>query len=368
MPIVNPRAYVLLRGRETVTEWSTVAVGLRNTVRKHRASGVESVDLPILGIPVRFHSNDDRVIAVVRRAFGGWRARDVSLPGPGFSHPVRVTVLVQTSKDGRADSKTVPDRPMFTYCLIDQERVLVHTPGSVGFADASCREAYAWVTASLVQAGDCFRSGLIEALTFAVLSSLDRTPLHAAGIVRSGSAVLLAGPSGAGKSTLSYAALQSGWSLLAEDHVNVELDSSFRVWGCSPFIHLPPDAQRHFPELEGRKVSVLQGKREKLAVEVKDRGHLAPAGYVAGDQTRICILERRKGETRGTAELQPLSPTEIKDALSWGSEAGFDIFRHEIAAAVDRLARPGGWRLVLGGEPQDALPLLERIVDEVDGG
>jgi len=332
---------------------------LRHVVTDHGA------ELPILGIPVHFRSNERRVVELVEEAFGGWSSENLP-PREAPAEEVRVTLVVHEGDEVGGGL------PPLRYRYPDRRRILFTSPGSVGVADATRREVHAWVTPALVRSEHHFRSGVVEALTLAVLAHLDRTPLHSAAVLRDGCAVLLAGPSGVGKSTLSYAAVRAGWQLLAEDHVNVQLEPDLRVWGRSPFLHLPPEARRHFPELEGREPSLLHGGKEKVPVDVRRRGALAPESVVAGARARICVLGRRArpgpDEASGAPRLEAMDPDQVTEALPWGSEVGFDIFRHEIAAAVDRLARPGGWRLVLGGEPQDALPLLERIVDEVDGG
>src|SRR5262249_28821242 len=52
-----------------------------------------------------------------------------------------------------------------------------------------------------------------------LLAPHGRFPVHGAGIVRDGRALLLLGQSGAGKSTLIAAALEAGWRALADDIV-----------------------------------------------------------------------------------------------------------------------------------------------------
>lgn len=308
-----------------------------------------------------FRSNHPAVIRIVEEAFGQWNSRKFATD-PAGTKPVHVTVLVHGEEESREDESFPP----LQFRSVDRERVLLHGPGSVGLADARGREAVAWVTPSVVQSGPHFRDGVVEALTLAVLSHLDRTPFHAAALARGGRALLLAGPSGAGKSTMCYAAVRSGWKLLAEDRVNIQMEGALRVWGLSRFIRLPPSARAHFPELEGLEPSVVSGGREKLVVDVSVRGALPDRPYA--DRAALVVLER--GPT-DVPRLEPLTPDALAGALPWGSEPGFDVFREEIEEAVRRLSRPGGWRLVPGGHPDDALPLLDRIfaeIEEAEGG
>ncbi len=45
---------------------------------------------------------------------------------------------------------------------------------------------------------------------------------------------------------------------------------------------------------------------------------------------------------------------------------GFDRFRDAIRPRLGHLARHGGWRLELAGDPADAVPLFVQMLDELD--
>src|SRR5882762_3933143 len=102
-----------------------------------------AVELPVLGIPVRFQSNSAAVLAAVEDAFGIWRALRAS---PALIAPAGVTVrlIVHEADEGGARHAPVTCR------MPDADRVIVHTPGSVGIADSLRREATVYVTPALL--------------------------------------------------------------------------------------------------------------------------------------------------------------------------------------------------------------------------
>ena len=73
---------------------------------------------------------------------------------------------------------------------------------------------------------------------------------------------------------------------------------------------------------------------------------------------RVCLLARAQ-----FASLEPVGPLTIIDALSTNVAPGFDRFPERHARVVRELAAPGGWRLNLSSNPQDALPLIRAMLD-----
>ncbi|MBI4540924.1 MAG: hypothetical protein HY704_15585 [Gemmatimonadetes bacterium] len=310
-------------------------------------------EIPVLGIPVRFESNAPRIVEAAEEAFDPWRvlANAAELVSP---LGVRVVIVVHPGSEG--ESAHAP----LQYRKPDHQRVIIHTPGSVAIADPSRREAIAYVTPAFVRDRDHFRYSLLEALTLAVLTQLDRQPFHAAGLVRGETALLLWGPSGAGKSTLCYAALRSGLALLADDVVFLQLESRLRIWGMPGFVHLPLDAATCFPELAGCLPTLLANGKEKIVVHAAQAGALAPRPVV--DHAGICVLERSGSKVN----LETVEPAEIARTLGQSEEEGFDQFTDTIGPAIRGVAERGGWRLRLAGHPMAAVPLLAAMFDELE--
>jgi hypothetical protein len=309
-----------------------------------------TVRLPVLGIPTTFATNDVRVVRLVEQAFGGWRALDEALIATA-GHSVTVRLTVQPGEE-------LGEHAELRFRVGDDGFVLVTTTASAGYADPLRREARAWVTDALVDDGQHFRYGVLEALTIALLSRLDRQPVHAAAIAHDGVALLLAGPSGAGKSTLTYAAADAGLQVLAEDVVYVQLRPELRLWGASAYLHLPPEAARHFNALDGAESVRLANGKHKLVVDLRGMagGTVATVAGSAG----ICILCRG---TRATPSLRALSPAEVVERLGTSLEDGFDLFPATVGAVHGALAAHGGWELTIGGPPSGHIAPLRRMLD-----
>lgn len=312
-----------------------------------------SAVIPVLGIPVRFESNALRIIQAAEEAFGAWRVLERAHPMVS-DHDVRVALIVHPGDEG-----DTPRAPL-TYRMPDRERVIITSPGSVAIADPPRREAIAYVTPALVADRDHFRYAVLEALTLALLTRLDRQPLHTAALMRDESALLLWGASGAGKSTLCYAALRHGLALLADDIVFVQMEPRLRIWGMPGFLHLPLAASAHFPELAARAPAVLANGKEKIAVRAAEAGAVAALPFV--ERAGICLLERA-GSRPAVARIEA---AEIERTLTATVETGFDVFAGTIGPAIHQLAQHGGWRLRLGGDPAAAVTFLQGMLEELE--
>jgi hypothetical protein len=314
------------------------------------AASVHALELQVLGLAVRFETNSRYVLDVVEEAFGparpmGTRSAPASL---------RVRVIVHGGSEPLRETEL--HAPVRHICP-DATRLLVHTPGSVAVSDPARREALAYVTSALVADRAHFRSAVLEAMTFSLLSQFDRHPIHAAAIARDGRAVLLAGPSGSGKSTLAYMAHRAGLRMLSDDRVWVQLDPTLQVWGVPNGFRLLPDVVSAFPEIArlGPTASTADGR--KLSVRHSDGGRSAETS--AADIT-VCVLERGMSGSH----LDYLSPAALAEALVRRVDPGFDRYPDRHGMVVGALSERGGWRLRLSPDPHEAMPLLLRMLDD----
>ncbi|HEU4884077.1 MAG TPA: hypothetical protein VFT45_17580 [Longimicrobium sp.] len=312
-----------------------------------RGHAMESVTYPVLGVPVRYHSNSPEVLDVAEEAFGRWRGAPLAAEWIGVP-PVTVRIHLRPGPELPGPPANIGTR------IREPGGLSLRSPGVRAYADIGRRRAGARITTGMLKQRAHFRYAVLEALTLWIVTGLDRQPIHAAAVVRGGTALLLAGPSGVGKSTLTYAALRAGLGVLSEDCVFLQEAPVPRVWGLPGFVHLHPDAVRWFPELQGTSALVRNNGDLKLAVRSE-----GPVVGVA--RAGICLLAR--GPRPG---LERLPPAEVERAFVEKLEDGFDRFAGSIGPRVRRLAEHGGWRLTLPPSAPDAVPELVRMLDALD--
>jgi hypothetical protein len=323
----------------------TAAIHLPGPVRGH---ALESVTYPVLGIPVCYESTSAEVLAVAEEAFGAWRGAPVS---PEWAGAPPVTVRIHVFPGPELSSP--PAAVRFRYRGPDG--LSLRAPGLRAFGSQGRRTAAVRVTTGVLAQRAHFRYAVLEAMTLFIVTARDRQPVHAAAVMRGGTALLLAGPSGVGKSTLTYAALRAGLGVLSEDCVFLQEAPVPRVWGLPGFVHLHPDAVRWFPELQGVSARLRNGD---LKLAMPSRG-----AVVGVERVGICLMAR--GPRPG---VERLPAAEVERAFVENLEEGFDRFRGSIGRPVRRLAEHGGWRMTLPASPLDAVPLVVRMLDALDAG
>ena len=306
-----------------------------------------AVEVPLLGVPLRFETNSAYVRDLVEDTFGAWRA----LPGSSVSpdRALRVTVQVTGGDEGTsADSL-----PALRYICYDDARYIIHTPGSVAMIDPDRGEASAYVTADLASRRTLFRHSVLEAIGLSLVAHHDRHPIHASAVGRGDRVVMLAGASGSGKSTLAYMAHSAGLDVLTEDALWVQLYPALRFWGWARQIHLKPEAVRFFPELAGRSVRDTDASG-KMVVDVERE-----AQSFEKSNATVCVIERGAG----SPGLERLSRNDLVRILTDQLTQGYDRYPERLDSTVDAVAADGGWRLRLTDDPREALPLLLQLVE-----
>jgi hypothetical protein len=319
----------------------------------HDADLPYRTSLPVLGVEVSLRSNAREVIEAFEETLAPWRA----LAGRAdllSDERVHGALVLSEDEEGGAE-------PPVSYRVTRPDRLVISTPGSLTVSDASRREFTGTLTRELLASGAHFRSKVMEAMVLAVVTWLDRQPLHAAAVVRDHTALLLAGPSGTGKSTMAYAAAKSGLAVLSEDTVFVQLAPRLRVWGVPTWVHLSPDARRYFPELGAHPARRLANGKQKVALSLDQLGSAASSLVV--ERAGVAVMTR---SSDGRPRYQPLTAAQLQAELLRANEPGFGLFAGGRAQLASALGAGGAWRLDLADPPQGTVPLLNQLLDEVD--
>lgn len=331
----------------------------RGAKRTHRPDPLQRdvplnhvLDVPVLGIPVRFATNDREVLSVVDESFGFIRGvTSADLPAPTR---LDVRITVHEGDEGPTDHAPIAAR------VPDRGRLLLMTPSSTGMADVARGDAVAYVTPGLVADRQHFRYAMLEALTLFLVTHFDRQPVHAAAVAREQGGLLLAGPSGVGKSSLAYAALRSGLRVLSDDAVYVQRRPRLRVWGMPRFLHLIPASSTFFPELSDALPTARATGKLKLAVDLQVPHRMVTPPVL--ERVGLCLLVRGQRTTR----LTPISPRVATEVLRRESDTGFDLFTDALEECVAELARGGCWQLTVADPPQALVPHLDEMLRAVD--
>lgn len=291
-----------------------------------------------MGIRTVFEADDPGLLAAARAAYAAW----AGLPAADDQAPLRIRLALGPESADRREADV----------RVDGARLTIDAPGVQGGADAARREAWCTVPPALAADPERLAAEVLDTLVLFLLTRAGRIPVHAAGVMVGGRAVVLAGPSGTGKSTLALAALRAGLPVLSDDTVYVQLAPRLRVWGLPRPIHVfPHDFSHDAPAGAGGSLRLRSG-RWKAAVVPDDAGHARMAEHAV-----LCLLER--GDR---VALHPIDAGYAVERMAALVEPGFDHFRDRLPAAVRALAAGGAWRLTLSADPGEAIRVLREVV------
>jgi len=229
----------------------------------------------------------------------------------------------------------------------------LHGRSADGFADAGIGLAECAVSPDWFDAPEALRAEVLEPLVLYLLARHGRAPVHAAGFLAGGRAIVLAGPSGSGKSCLACAADRAGFRVLSEDTLHVQLAPRLRLWGWPGPAHLlPADA----PDDRSSPMRLRNGKA-KHAVPLRS----ASVWALGGELGAFCLLRR------GAAlALEPLT-TDAALRRFERLEPGFDCVADAIREAYAALIGQGAWQLTLSDDPAAAIRFLAANLARLTG-
>lgn len=289
-----------------------------------------------LGIPIEVETNDPELLDAVAEACRGWED-DVD--------PAVRSLHLELVLDQQLCGMGEPD------IQVEGQHLWIEGGGIAASADARTGHARCRVSATYLLDRDALRQKLLDPVILFLVTRRGRTPIHAAGFLAGDLAILLAGPAGAGKSCLALAAHQAGFRLLSDDTVYVSTAPSLRVWGIPSPIHVfPADAP-----ISGVGPARLRNGKLKLAVRVRPT-QSTPVAHRAA----LCVLDFGP-----SAALERIDQAEALRRCG-PLEAGFDLLRTPIEAALEMLTRDGAWRLTLSPRPSEAIALLAHTLPAPD--
>jgi hypothetical protein len=312
-----------------------------------------TLELAVLGVPVRFESDSPLVISAIEAEYGYWRSVAASeFPDDHARAVVRIGLDDVHTEQPQRDRDRTATR-LISPRWVAEDRIAIETPDITAISDWTRHRAAAQVSGRLLHGSERLPDGLLDTLTLFLLGRMDRQPLHAAAIGNGEAGLLLAGASGSGKSTLAYAAARAGLHALSDDAVYVQLDPLLRVWAMRSPIHLVPEAAPHFPELGAADPILRPNGKLKIAVALQSSSALPFAERVG-----ICLL------TRGGSAAAPerMAPADVVQALTTALDPGFDRFADTIGNAIRRIAEGGAWRITVAGTPSATVEELAELL------
>jgi len=290
-----------------------------------------------LGIPLEVETNEPELITAVAEACRGWEDDADSTARPLY---LNLVLDHHPSEMGEPEIR------------VEGQYLTIEGGGIRASADADNGHAWSRISASHLLDHDRLRRTLLDPVILFLVTRRGRAPIHAAGFLAGDLAILLAGPAGAGKSCLALAAHQAGFGLLSDDTVYISPAPALRIWGIPSPIHLfAEDAP-----ISGRGLARFRNGKLKHAVPVR-RAQRPPFARRAA----FCVLDfgtsatlRKIDQVEALRHCGPL-------------EAGFDLLRDPIEAALERLTRNGAWRLTLSPRPAEAIALLADNLSALGG-
>ena len=279
------------------------------------------------------------------------RSLDLPPGRPSPSEAPPVGVLLSRQAEGARAGPGSADRAR-AHIDVSGDRLRLRCDGVSGVADAGRGRARVRI-ADRVLANEAFLGrDVLDTLLLFLVTARDRQPVHAAGVVVEGRALVLAGRSGAGKSTLAFASQRAGLAVLADDAVHLQSRQGLRVWGMQRPLALPADAAERFPELGSLAPIRRPDGRDKILVPLT----ASPLGRLCGVAPMgLCLLDRTG---QGVGAVERLDAEAAAGELLSSLEPGFDRFAHTLRRPLVALARRGAWRVALPAEPAAAVALL----------
>lgn len=275
-------------------------------------------------------------------------------------NPLVVQVMVRKEKNGETSSAPGTHPRLIVH---SQRHLVSVTVGgeNAGVADLYGGFAFAVLSPQMAQDLTFVRYTFIEALPQILLGGRRYVAVHAACVVKDGVSLLLCAPAGTGKSTLAFACLRRGYQILAEDVVQILLadDGRMRLWGLPWKFHLLPDAVNFFPEL-GRTYPQIQSNGE-TKIEV-DLTASYPGSTIAQACSGTVVFLQRNEQLPACLSALPTAEARSRFEVIWPWDLPWPS---EYDAPLSELLASGAYQLCMGGDLDEAVSLLDELVDRL---
>jgi len=203
----------------------------------------------VLGVPVQFESNAGWLLGLAGQAYDGLPACEQA-PSQLSAHGQHLRVRLLANDDAQPHIG-LTEAPVANVYASDDVVSAIFSPSDAVVCALTSGSALIIVSPVMRAFPYHVRYEMIEFACYRLVSHHVRAVgLHAACIARGDKAWLIFGETGAGKSTLTFACLQHGWELIAEDSAFVlpQAGGGAEVRGVPAFVHLLDDMLGLFPK------------------------------------------------------------------------------------------------------------------------
>jgi hypothetical protein len=291
-----------------------------------------------LGFAVEVFTNEEAVLAMVEKSWGGFRQR--------YTSPA-LQVRIEVREGGSAECPPAPvirvQRNLFT---------VVADAHNHAVSDLTHGFSHLWLTYAALRHPEYLAYHFIETAAYILITTSLVTPIHAACVSRYGHGMLLSADSGVGKSTLSYACAKAGWTFTSDDGSFLLRDGDQpHVIGDYLKVRFRPSAKKLFPELQGRDLTPRVQGKPSIQIPTSE------LGLITAEQATIRSVIFLNRQPSSEAELLPLprgsAIQRLRDSLG-----SFPIeVREQQAAALQRLSAVDAYEL----RYDDLQPAIDRL-------
>lgn len=305
----------------------------------------------VMGESLLFQSNSEKLFSSAQEAFGRF---------PAVAQTSRPPLILQLFEQDD-NHHPVKEQDALEFNWYTYGHLLHLNTGGQNSIVIDLKEGFAvgHISAQLASNSTAVRHMFIEMAAQTMLGfGRQFVPIHAACLIKDEQVLLLHGRSGIGKSTLTYACLRHGYTLLAEDIVQVKIrKEGLQFWGIPWRLHLLPDTIRFFPELENHQ-AIRINNEWKIPILVEEQ---FPQAAICCASPGVFVFLERTDQAKASFRQLPDEEALARFEVIWNFDeawpSGFD-------EPLQQLVH-GSYQLNLAENPDDSVAGLDALVDEI---